>query len=145
MTPVCPLYRHYTDKLELLFDGGAELEAAMLDAVRAEPETSSETALLAAALEGMGGCFPVDRRTFSRRRQRILDAEPALQEREMATALAQALTERHVPTARARLVAELALGVFRASSAQWIAVEPARDLSEIQRDALDEWHALLGG
>lgn len=117
----------------------------MLDAVRAEPQTFSETALLAAALEGMGGFFPADRRTFSRRRQRILDAERALQEREMATALAQALTERYVPTARARLVAELALGVFRASFAQWIAVEPARDLSDIQREALDEWHALLGG
>lgn len=143
-------YRHYADKREVLFDGGAALEAAILDSVRAEPETASETELLAAALAGVGGFFPADRRTFSRERQRILDAEPALQEREMlklarlTAALAESLVERGVPVPRARLVAELTMGVFRASFAQWIVAEPARDLSDIQREALNEWRALLG-
>lgn len=143
-------YRYFSDKREVLFDGGTALEAAMLDTLRAEPETASETALLAAALEGLGGFFPAERRTFSRRRQRILDAEPALQEREMlklarlATALANALHDRGVPAARAGLVAELALGVFRASFAQWIAAEPARDLADIQREALADWRSLAG-
>lgn len=143
-------YRYFSDKREVLFDGGAALEALMLEAVRAEPETASETALLAAALEGLGGFFPADRRTFSRSRQQILDAEPALQEREMlklarlTTALADALAERGVPASRARLTAELALGVFRASFAQWIDAEPARDLVDIQREALAEWRSLAG-
>lgn len=141
-------YRYFSDKREVLFDGGTVLAAAMLDAVRVAPESASETALLAAALEGLGGFFPAQRRTFARRRQRILDAEPALQEREMlklaglASALAGALDERGVPAARARLIAELALGLFRASFAQWIAAEPARDLAEIQREALADWRSL---
>lgn len=143
-------YRHYADKREVLFDGGVALEASIRDAVRAESENASETKLLGAALAGLGDFFPADRRTFSQERQRILDAEPALQEREMlklarlTAALAESLAGRGIPASRARLVAELTMGVFRASFAQWIVAEPARDLSDIQREALDEWRVLLG-
>ena len=144
------VYRYCSDKREVLFDGGAALESLMLEAVRAEHENASETALLAAALEGLGSFFPADRRTFSRERQRILDAEPALQEREMlklarlTTAFADALAERGVPASRARLVAELTLGVFRSSFTQWIDAEPARDLTDIHHEALAEWRSLAG-
>lgn len=145
-------YRYFTDKREVLFDGSDRLRSAMLDAVgsagRGAPPSSRE--LMAAALDGLGGYFPADRRPYARERQRILDAEPALQEREMlkqadlTARLAGALVDRGVAEERAQLAAELTMGIFRASFARWVTAEPARDLVGVQREALAEWTELAG-
>jgi len=142
-------YRHFADKREVLFAGSEALQRRMVGAVAAAPPTADTARLIAIALDALAGMFPPDRRADSRRRQSLLDSEPALRERELLKlaalkqALSAALTAHGVEPVKAAVAAESAIGVFHVGLIHWVADGEERDLAEVQREALTALRAVV--
>lgn len=142
-------FRHFGDKREVLFDRDNGLQCAVVEAVAAAPPTADTMTACGPALDA--ACdFLADRREHARRRQGVIDAHPALQEREllkMATltaTLVAALRERDVPPVAAQIAAEVTVGAFRVAFARWIAPDESRGLRELGRATLTEMREVLG-
>jgi len=144
-------FRHFTDKREVLFVGQQEYEAHFLRGVREAPEGLSSFALASAAIAAAADFFPAERRPWSRQRQAVIDANPALQERELLkrAALGAALTEElrahGVPAPDAPLAAETGVTVFHVAFRLWIAEEEDRSLLEIEQEVLGRLSAIVPG
>jgi AcrR family transcriptional regulator len=143
-------FRHFADKREVLFWGAAMLEQLVVSAVEAAPELASPIDAITAALEATGPMFE-ERRDYSRRRQRVIDANAELRERELikfaslASALAGALRLRGVADPAATLTAEAGMAVFRVAFARWVSDSDSRDLPQHIRESLDELQAVTAG
>src|SRR5690348_12479074 len=102
-------FRHFADKREVLFDGGQALQERMVAAVDAAPPSAALLDAIAAALDAAAEQFAEIPADFPRRRQEVIAAHPALQERELiklarlSAALADALRRREVPEPAASL------------------------------------------
>jgi len=137
-------FRHFADKREVLFSGSEVLAQAFLDGVAAAPQGASPLDLVASALTAAATYFPDERREYSRRRQTIISANPALQERELlkladlAAAVAAALRARGVSDSTAVLAAESGVTVFGVAFGKWIAAGEERSFRELEREALGE-------
>jgi AcrR family transcriptional regulator len=116
-------FRHFADKREVLFDGSARLQQAMVAAVTASPYGVIVDALTAAAE------FFSDLRDWATKRTAVIAATPSLQEREllklhrMSEAIANALVARGTDPAQAALAADLGVAVFHRSFQLWISGE----------------------
>ena len=75
-------FRHFTDKREVLFGGGDEFKQRFVDSLAAAPASAAPIDAIAASLEAVAAWFR-DRHEFARRRQAVIAANPALQEREL--------------------------------------------------------------
>ncbi|SDH71772.1 TetR family transcriptional regulator [Agrococcus jejuensis] len=141
-------FRHFADKREVLFGDPGVFDAAFLDAVAAEPRADAAS-LVQAALAGGAGFFPDERRAWSARRQAVIDATLALQERELlklsglAASLATAFADRGVPQRTAVLAAEGCVAMFRTAFAEWIADGETRAFATIADEVVAGWRALL--
>lgn len=135
-------FRHFADKREVLFLGQDRYVQAFLGGIREAPEGSSAFALVVAALRGAAEFFPAERRSWSRQRQVVIDANPALQEREslkriaLGDALTGGLHARGIEEPDARLAAEFGVTVFHVAFRLWIAEETDRSMLELQQDVL---------
>ena len=104
--------------------------------------------LIAAALEQAASWFPDERRPYSRIRQTVIDANPALRERErhklagLALTLADALRARGIGDPAAALAGESGASVFGIAFVQWIAPGEQRPLGAIAADTLAQLRAL---
>lgn len=118
-------FRHFSDKREVLFQGGEILQAAMVQALAAAPPEATALGAIRAALGALAELFD-GRHARAQLRQGVIDAHPELQEREvaktarMARALAEGLRERGVSDPDARLAADTGIAVFRSAFAQWV-------------------------
>jgi len=141
-------FRHFSDKREVLFQGQQQLTEAFLAGVQSAPEDASPMAVVASALRAATALFPDERRSHSRRRQSVIDQNPALQERErhklasIATLLADALRERGVDELAATLAAESGVTVFRTAFARWLREDEQRSLTDLVDEVLHELLAL---
>lgn len=141
-------FRHFADKREVLFAGQDEFERLFVGGIEAAP-AGDPMAIVAAALEGATAFFPEERRSWSRARQGVIDADPGLQERELlklsglATAMTGALRRRGVDPTAAALAAESGVAVFRVGFATWIAEGEQRPLPAILRAVLGDLRSLL--
>ena len=144
-------FRHFTDKREVLFVGSDVYAATFLHGVDAAPMDATPFQLAVAAIAAADEFFPDERRAWSRRRQAVLDANPALQERELLkrSALGDSLTAafhvRGVPEADARIAAETGVTVFHVAFRQWIADGETRSLLEIEQEVLTRTATLIPG
>ncbi len=144
-------FRHFADKREVLFDGQELLAAAFLHGIESAPAAATPLEVVASALASGAAFFADERRGWSRARQRVIDANPALQERErhkmagLARLGHDALLARGVADPAARLAAETGTTVFGIAFAQWIGEDERRSLAEIQAGLLDELRVLAGG
>jgi AcrR family transcriptional regulator len=143
-------FRHFTDKREVLFVGSDLYAATFLTGVDEAPPDATPYGLVTAAITAAArDFFPNDRRPWSRQRQSVLDANPALQERELlkrstlGDSLTAAFQRRGVPEADARLAAETGVTAFHIAFRQWIAEDEERSLLEIERDVLARMAALM--
>jgi len=140
-------FRHFADKREVLFWGAAMLERLAVGAVEAAPESASPIDAIATGLEATGPMFE-ERRDYARRRQRVIDANAELRERELiklaslAAALAGALRRRGVADPAATLTAEAGIAVFKVAFARWVSDSDSRDLPQHIRESLDELQAV---
>lgn len=141
-------YRYFADKREVLFFGAETLQQAFVDGVAAAGKDASPLEIVTAAVTGAAGFFPDDRRSYARRRQAVITANPELHERELhkmaslAAAITGALHERGVPEPAATLAAESGVTVFRVAFEQWIAKGEKRSLVDIERDLFDEFRSI---
>lgn len=137
-------FRHFADKREVLFDGRELLEQAFLNGVAAAPADARPLEVVACALFSAATFFPDERREYSRRRQSVISANPALLERELlklaglAAVIAAALRSRGVPEPAATLAAESGVTVFGIAFAQWITTDGERSFLEIEHEVLDQ-------
>lgn len=133
-------FRHFADKREVLFAGSSRLQETLTASVAAEPPGTDPAVAVAAAFEKAAADYfpPVE---YSRQRQRVIDANPALQERELAkldrlaAALAVTLRDREAVPATVQavappapaavplalsLIAESGVAAFKVAFARWI-------------------------
>jgi AcrR family transcriptional regulator len=143
-------FRHFADKREVLFAGAGALQELLVTAVAGAPDAVAPLEAVAAALEAAGARLQ-ERREYSRRRQSVIDANPALQERELiklaalASALADALRRRGVTGPAASLTAEAGIAVFKIAFERWISGTGEADLPQLIRESMDELKAVTAG
>lgn len=144
-------FRHFADKREVLFDGQDRLRELFVAGLRAAPDDASPLEMVASALRGSADYFGRDRREWSRRRQQVIAANLALQERELlklaalAAAVAETLRERGVGDPAATLAAESGVTVFGVAFTLWIRDGEERPFAEVERAVLAEWSAMSAG
>ncbi len=144
-------FRHFADKREVLFDGQDRLEQAFLDGVAAAPRGAAPLEVVAAALDASADFFRDERRHWSRQRQAVISANPALQERELlklaalASALAGALRSRGVAEPAATLAAQSGVTVFGVAFSQWITDGEHRSFADVERTVWRELTAMSAG
>lgn len=141
-------FRYFADKREVLFGGSAALEANMVTALGAAPESSPPLAAVAAALDAAADMLG-ERHSFAKKRQAVIAANAELRERElikMATlsqALADGLRNRGVPDPEAGLAAETGVAVFRIAFESWVNGTPRRDLSDVMSESMTQLRAVV--
>ena len=139
-------FRHFPDKREVLFDGQAKLRELLTGAIAKVPVTFQPLEALYRAFRSVEPLLE-DNRPFSLPRQQVIDATPALQERELAKvaalaeALALALRQRGVEERLAALAAQTGMAAFRYAVASWFA-DPAGGLGTHLDRAFDELDGL---
>jgi hypothetical protein len=130
-----------------LFAGGNDLQALLVSTVAAAPASATPLEMAAQAIEAAGTLLQ-GRREFSLRRQKVIAANPNLQERELsklaslAGALAEALRDRGVEDTAANLAAEVAIAVFRTAFERWHEENARRDLTQLVRESFGELKTL---
>lgn len=135
-------FRHFTDKREVLFRGD-ELAEAMAGAIEDAPEGTAPLDAVAAALDATSDFFR-DRRPHARTRQTVINAHPALQERELiklaslATIMADALRRRGVSDPVADLLAQTGVAVFKVAFERWLDDPADRPLTDLIGESLAE-------
>ncbi len=142
-------FRYFADKREVLFAGQDVFEGLFLDHVAAAPPDTEPFAVVTQAVRAVATeFFPPERRTYSRQRQAIIDANPRLRERELlklaglTTAMAAALRARGTPEPTAMLVAECGVTIFRVAFSRWVSGNEDREMASILEDVLAELRAL---
>jgi AcrR family transcriptional regulator len=140
-------FRHYADKREVLFAGGAMLLQALVSTVHDVPLGAAPIEAVAAGLEAIASGFE-PRREFARRRQAIINASSELRERELiklaslAAALAAALRDRGVEEPAASLTAEAGIAVFKIAFERWVEAADGPELAEFIRESFEQLTAL---
>jgi AcrR family transcriptional regulator len=125
-------FRHFADKREVLFAGSAELQDALVAALKGAPPEATPMQAVAAALDAAAE-FLGQNREHSRQRQAIINSHADLLERELikmarlADALAEGLRRRGVPEPDASLAAEAGVVVFRVAFSRWVAPDDHTD------------------
>jgi AcrR family transcriptional regulator len=143
-------FRHYADKREVLFSGGAVFSGRLVQSVADAPSDARPIEMIGAVLETAADLF-AERLEHARSRQLIIDAHPDLQERELiklaslAASLAEAMRQRGVADTPARLAAETGVAVFKVAFDRWIDGNNAAPFSEIIRDSLAELKSVAAG
>ena len=144
-------FRHFTDKREVLFHGQQALTDAFLAGLQEAPAGASPIGLAVSALRSSSGFFDDERRSHSRLRQSVIDANPALQEREalklvgLGRALGGALRDRGVEDMTADVAAQLAVMAFGIAFAHWIAEGEQRSFEAIVMAVVREVGAVTAG
>jgi AcrR family transcriptional regulator len=143
-------FRYFADKREVLFAGSELLEQQFVDGAAAAATDATPIEVVQSAVTTAAEFFPDERRDYSRKRGKVIEANAQLLERELrkmstlATALTIALRERGIPESTATLAAQSGVTVFRVTFAQWIAPGSTRTFTEIERDVFGELGALTG-
>jgi AcrR family transcriptional regulator len=142
-------FRHYADKREALFGGAGELQDALVSAVSEVPVSVAPLDAVATGLESVGSWLEEQRgREYASRRQRIINANTELQERELikfaslSAALADILRKRGTGEPAASLTAEVGIAAFKVAFERWIHRSNRRNLPELISDSLDELRAV---
>jgi AcrR family transcriptional regulator len=142
-------FRYFTDKREVLFGGGAELEDFLVGQVAGAPASAGPLDAIAAALEAAATQIFAERQVFARQRQTVINSSQDLQERELlklaslTAAVAAALRDRGAGEPGASLAAESGMAVFKTAFSRWVSESGTRDLSEIIKDTFAELRAVV--
>jgi AcrR family transcriptional regulator len=143
-------FRHFADKREVLFNGQELFQAAFVSGVESAPAGATALEIVRCALESAAGFFPAERREYSRQRQRIIEANPALEERELlkmaglSRTLAAAIRARRIGEPQATLAAETGVTVFGVAFSAWLEPGEERSFSDIEVAVLAELTAMAG-
>jgi AcrR family transcriptional regulator len=143
-------FRHFADKREVLFAGAASLQELFVNTLADAPAALAPIDAVALAVEAAGARLQ-EHGDFSRQRQSVITANPALQERELikfaslAAALAEALRLRGVREPAASLTGEAGVAVFKIAFERWHNDVEQHDLTYHVRESFDELKAMTTG
>jgi AcrR family transcriptional regulator len=136
-------FRYFSDKREVLFNGGEEMIERWVGAVAAAaPEASAMTAVCA-GLDPVAEMF-IERHAFARTRARIIAANPELQERELiklqslAGAIKAELVDRGVSLNAAILAAQTGVTVFHVAFSRWLEQDDPTAFRRLMDESLQE-------
>lgn len=136
-------FRYFVDKREVLFWGAGALQELLVKTVLDAPRSEGPISVISAAIQAAGAVFQ-ERREGVLLRQRVIGANPELQERELiklaflATALADALRKRGVKEPSASLSAEAGIAVLKIAFQRWVREAGSHDLGQLIRDLFAE-------
>lgn len=139
-------FRHFPDKREVLFDGEADLRAALMREVADADQGLRPLDVLLHAFRKAGRVLE-ENRPFAEPRLELIAKTPALRERDAAKgvrlseALAEALRGRGVPDQLAALAAHTGWATFHHAAQAWINA-PGESLDAHLRRAFDDLRAL---
>jgi AcrR family transcriptional regulator len=139
-------FRHFPDKREVLFDGEADLRAALMQAVAEAPDGLQPLEILLSAFRKAGRILE-DNRPFREPRLAVIAVTPTLRERELAKAamltdaVAEALRHRGVANRLAGLAAQTGWATFHHAAQAWID-DPTQSLDAQLCRAFDDLRAL---
>lgn len=140
-------FRHFPDKREVLFDGEAELRAALMREVADAPGDLPPLDVLLHAFQRAGRVLE-ENRPFSEPRLELIGRTPALRERDLAKAaflteaVAEALRLRGVPDRLADLAAHTGWAAFHHAAQAWIDDPAQGGLEAHLRRTFDDLRAL---
>jgi AcrR family transcriptional regulator len=143
-------FRHFADKREVLFAGQESFRDLFVPAVAQAPADATPLQAVAAGLYAAAEDFE-PRLPWSRQRQGVIAANPALQERELiklaglGDAIAAALRARGVSEPAASLTAQSGLAVFHVAFASWVAADNARLFRDLIGDSLATLKTVTAG
>jgi len=143
-------FRHFSDKREVLFGGGAMAEEPFVAAVRDAPLTAAALDAVSHGLNALAAGFDEQGKQAARR-FRIVRASPQLWERQLikfaslAEAVAGALRDRGVGDPAAILAAESGITALRVASDRWVADTKKKPLRQLTAEALAELRAVASG
>ena len=141
-------YRYFADRREVFFDGSQQFQDFLVNAVESAAAEEGPMDVVTGALCRAATEVLAERSTTARQRQRLIDANPELQEREcakmsrLATALAGALRSRGVDETAASVAAETGIALFRVAFAQWVEEQNATRFEDLITLALDQLCAI---
>ncbi len=141
-------FRHFADKREVLFAGGAAFQDAVVAAVDDAPAGVAPIDAVATAL-AVGGTGLTRYGELVRQRQDAIAASPDLQERELlklaalTTALAAALRRRGVHDPAASLTAQAGVAVFKTAFERWVDEDGRPEFSPLLHAVLDDLRAAI--
>lgn len=139
-------FRHFPDKREVLFDGEADLRAALMQAVAEAPEGLEPFEILLGAFRESARNLE-NNRPFSEPRRKVIAVTPALRERDLAKhawltdAVAEALRLRGVGDGLADLAARTGWAAYRHAVQAWID-DPAQGLGAHLSQAFEDLRTL---
>jgi AcrR family transcriptional regulator len=113
-------YRYFSDKREVLFAGGDELQHRLEQALRDVPPAAAPLDALLAALQDAADAFRPKELLLIR--ERVISANPQLRERELIklesidAAFASGLRERGADETTARIATDLAISIWRVAA-----------------------------
>ncbi len=116
-------YRYFTDKREALFGGSDELERHLTQALLASPAGTDPLDALLAALGDAERVFRP--KELLRTRERVINANPQLRERELIkmeaiyAALVSALKARGTDETTARIATDMMISIWRVAAERW--------------------------
>jgi AcrR family transcriptional regulator len=143
-------FRHFADKREVLFQGQEQLQELFVSTVAQAPADAAPLAAVTAALHAVADFFE-PRRPWSLTRQRVINANPGLRERELikmaglSAAIAATLRERGVAEPAASLTAESGISVFHVAFRRWIDPDNTRAFGDIITESLAALTMVTGG
>lgn len=118
-------FRHFPDKREVLFDGQVVLVDALMASIAEAPQQTRPIDTLFQAFKSVTKLLEGNR-SFSKPRQEVITATPALRERELSKlealsqALAVALMARGVSDLQATLAARAGMAAFAHATLSWL-------------------------
>lgn len=143
-------FRYFTDKREVLFGGGHELEDFLTGQVAGAPAGTAPLDAVAGSLQLAATQIFAERHDFARQRQAVINSNTELQERELlklaslTAALAATLRDRGTTEPTASLAAESGVAVFKTAFARWVREDDAQNLGDIISETLAELRVAVG-
>jgi AcrR family transcriptional regulator len=140
-------FRHFPDKREVLFDGEADLRAALLRYVAEAPDGLTPVEVLLHAFRRTATILE-DNRPFAEPRLALIATTPTLRERDlakgatMAATIAEGLRRRGVDDRLADLTAHTGWAAFHHAAQNWLD-DPERGLDTYVKRAFDDMSALF--
>ena len=130
-------YRYFADRREVFFDGSQGLQDFLVQAVEAAPTDAGPLEAVVGALRQAADEIFTERWAYARKRQRLINANPELHEREMAkmsrlaTAVRATLHSRGVEDPAASVAAESGIALFRVAFARWVEEHNTTSLGDL--------------
>jgi AcrR family transcriptional regulator len=137
-------FRYFADKREVLFAGAELFVDGVVSSIAAQPETVAPLDAVALGFKAFAVANFEGRREDASRRQRVIEANPELEERELikrsvlAEKIAATLRDRGECDPAAALVAWAGVSVFWVAFGRWTDPASRSSLADLVDEALDQ-------